>query len=134
MKIDKTKYQNCTYVFGGVLRPLPLQPIPIGWVEVGGNPASPHGEWVARVTAQKKGFLRGYSIQEDSSYPGDYSEVDRALTLSGARDKVVKRVSDIASFVSEKLGVPVVDFVEAERHKHRADEIAVERMRAECRS
>lgn len=112
--------------------PLICKDMPSGFVEVGGSVDDLSGRWVARVSAEKsKGLFGGYKIKEDANYPGDYVEVGRSLTLSGAEKKVARRINDLAKLISEQTGLPIVDFSEAQKQKELADRMHVERMKAQ---
>ncbi len=130
MEINKTKYRNCTYISAVVTKPIMPFRLISGWVEAGGDPENVQGSWVATVIAERrKGILR-YSIKEDLNYPGDSIEVDRAFTLSGASNKVCRRITNIAELVAKELDLPLVGYDEAKRQKAKADRIAVERLEA----
>ena len=126
--MNRIKFENCRYVFAAMLNEMPSDRFIAGWVEIGGDPANPQGAWAVGVKAEKrKGLFSGYSIQEDTNYPGGYKEVESALTLSRARDKVIQRLLNAAETVSQKYGLPIVNFDERCRLKDGAEEIALQR-------
>ncbi len=122
-------FENCRYVFAGIMKDTPSDKIIACWVEVGGDPANVQGRWVYAVRADKrKGMFSRYNIMEDDNYPSSFKEVGRALTLSSARKNVNQRTMSFAEAFSEKYDLPIVDFEEKCRLQEGADAIAVKRL------
>ncbi len=118
-------YNNCTYV-AGFMHDSSRGTNPGGHVEVGGDSDMPqYLKWVSIVKAEKGSI--GYRILE-CEYPGEFYQIGRAFTKSGAERKVGCRLDEIVKDISEKHSLPIVDFDGAFRERQRADAIACERI------